>query len=417
MYSWRYRWLPGICAELQRHRDIRRVSARENNAFFDDGERRWSPTAVNGDPKMGIHGLGYTQSAPNVTQVMVLGRTVAGYFISQVDRLCRTMSPMPLRRDAEGDASSRLTSTLDGLDYRTWKLPVPDSYDPLAGAVTGRMTCANPNLQSSPRMEEFRGLFRAGLRPGWDWLVQGDFSQIELRVLAELAEDEQMQGIFAAGEDLHATTAALLSGVAPAEVSSQQRQFAKAVNFGLVYGQSAEGLQKSAENSYGIELSYAEACRARQGFLAAYPAVAEWQQRQRDLAMRGAEVRTKGGRPACHLVEQWKDLQGGHCDASSSGRLQREAINFPVQGTAAEVMMACLESLHAFLQRASATVRLVCVVHDEFLLECADPAAAEEAVGALREAMEDAWRRLFPGAVLGATGISVRKGLSWSELK
>ncbi|CAE7813608.1 polA [Symbiodinium microadriaticum] len=70
----------------------------------------------------------------------------------------------------------------------------------LAGAVTGRMTCANPNLQSSPRLEEFRSLFRAGLRPGWDWLVQGDFSQIELRVLAELAEDEQMKAIFRAGE-------------------------------------------------------------------------------------------------------------------------------------------------------------------------------------------------------------------------
>eukprot|EP00439_Symbiodinium_sp_Y106_P078230 s94_g17.t1 len=288
----------------------------------------------------------------------------------------------------------------------------------LAGAVTGRMTCANPNLQSSPRMEEFRSLFRAGLRPGWDWLVQGDFSQIELRVLAELAADEQMRAIFRAGEDLHRTTAALLSGVAPEEVSPEQRQFAKAVNFGLVYGQSAEGLQRSAESSYGIELSYAEAYRARQGFLAAYPAVAEWQQRQRESALRGAEVKTAGGRVAWHLVKQWKELQGGvQGDASSTGRLQREAINFPVQGTAAEVMLACLESLCPFLQRASESTRLVCVVHDEFLLESTDTAAAEQAARALREAMEDAWCRLFPGEVLGESGISVRWGWSWSELK
>ncbi|CAE7278079.1 polA [Symbiodinium sp. CCMP2592] len=288
----------------------------------------------------------------------------------------------------------------------------------LAGAVTGRMTCANPNLQSSPRLEEFRSLFRAGLRPGWDWLVQGDFSQIELRVLAELAADEQMRAIFRAGEDLHRTTAALLSGVAPEEVSTEQRQFAKAVNFGLVYGQSAEGLQRSAESSYGMELSYAEAYRARQGFLAAYPAVAEWQQRQRESVLRGAEVKTAGGRVAWHLVKQWKELQGGlQSDPSSAGRLQREAINFPVQGTAAEVMLACLESLRPFLQRASESTRLVCVVHDEFLLESTDTAAAEQAARALREAMEDAWCRLFPGAVLGESGISVRWGWSWSELK
>lgn len=296
----------------------------------------------------------------------------------------------------------------------------------LCGAVTGRMSCCSPNLQSSPRTPEFRALVRAGEQGGA--LVKGDFSQVELRVLAEVSGDERMRKAFAEGEDLHRVTAAAVLGVESSNITKQDRQLAKAVNFGLIYGQSLAGFQRYAESNFGVALSPREAARARSGFFAAFPGVAAWQKAQRALAARGCPVITPSGRVAAHLLAAWREAchtARGSCALGKAGpsaecqlqRIQREALNFPIQGGAAEVMLACLDLLRPRLQPLGRSCKLICVVHDEFVLECSDAAVASEAAAGLRRAMEESWGRVFPKAApLGEVGVSITVGANWAEL-
>lgn len=292
----------------------------------------------------------------------------------------------------------------------------------LSGAVTGRMSCAEPNVQSMPRSPEFRALVAA---PKGGWLVKGDFSQVELRVLAEISGDTRMKNAFARGEDLHTLTAAELLDVAVEKVSAAQRQLAKAINFGLIYGMGARGLQQYAEGSYGVVISHAEAQLARQRFFEAYPGVAAWQDAMRGQVARGEQIVTPAGRVAWHLIESnaAKDYSKS---AHWTSRLEREAMNFPIQGGAAEVMLATLAGLKVTLESAEiaatkdpkAACWLIAVVHDEFILECASKRSADIAAQALSLAMQAAWLQVFPAAApLGQAGASISIGHDWSELK
>lgn len=186
------------------------------------------------------------------------------------------------------------------------------------------------------------------------------------------------------------------------------------MNFGLVYGQSASGLQRHAETSYGVVLSLEEASRARCCFFEAYSGVSEWQRQQRTRVSRGLAIATPSGRVAHHL-------QGGAEAVSESAtfaRRQREALNFPIQGGAAEVMLATLDRLCARLKPLRTMCRLLGVVHDEFLLECSGEQAAERTAVALRRAMEEAWLQVFPAAApLGQGGVSIGIGITWADLK
>eukprot|EP00928_Gymnodinium_smaydae_P048278 TRINITY_DN32266_c0_g1_i1.p1 TRINITY_DN32266_c0_g1~~TRINITY_DN32266_c0_g1_i1.p1 ORF type:complete len:779 (+),score=179.99 TRINITY_DN32266_c0_g1_i1:260-2338(+) len=283
----------------------------------------------------------------------------------------------------------------------------------IGGAVTGRMSCANPNLQATPRSPEFRGLVAVS---GNRRLLKGDFSQVELRVLAEVSRDERMCRAFAEGEDLHKATAAALLGVDPSDVTSEERQLAKAVNFGLVYGQSALGLQQYAEDQYGVSLTLPEASAAKERFFEVYSGVAAWQRRQREHVRSGTPIRTPAGRIAHHLRRDKTTTASSA--ASALGRLEREALNFPIQGGAAEVMLATLDRLRFHLRPLRSACRLLCVVHDEFLLECANEKAADAATSALRAAMAEGWQRIFPSAPpLGELGATVGFGRSWADVK
>eukprot|EP00927_Polykrikos_kofoidii_P028186 TRINITY_DN24644_c0_g1_i1.p1 TRINITY_DN24644_c0_g1~~TRINITY_DN24644_c0_g1_i1.p1 ORF type:complete len:790 (+),score=91.61 TRINITY_DN24644_c0_g1_i1:183-2552(+) len=312
----------------------------------------------------------------------------------------------------------------------------------LAGAVTGRMSCTNPNLHSIPRLPAFRALVAA--QTG-GVLVKGDFSQIELRVLAELSGDRRMLLAFADGEDLHCITAAAVLDVREENVSAEDRQLAKAINFGLVYGQSSQGLQQTAEVNFGIEISLEEAMLAQKRFFQTYPGVAAWQIAQRRLASCGVAIRTPCGRTAHHLRAAWSNASLDAADsiasqaegrngveacspridakartsfASSLGRVEREALNFPIQGGAAEVMLACLGRLRLQLASLHAQCRLICVVHDEFILECVDKTAAPRVLHALRLAMLEAWRQVFPAGVpLDDRALSLSTGPDWACLE
>ena len=208
-----------------------------------------------------------------------------------------------------------------------------------------------------PRSTVFRRCFVA---PPGSQLVIADYSQIELRVVAELSGDPRMLAAYQAGEDLHARTAALLLDKALDQVTRAERQAAKVVNFGLIYAMGAEGLRASARESYGVPLTADEARTFRQRFFAAYAGVAQWQAQIR-AAMPLTESRTLSGRR-----RQWTEPP----------RLAA-LYNTPVQGGAADIIKYALGGLPQALQGTGAV--LVGTIHDEILVEASTERAAEVA--------------------------------------
>lgn len=249
------------------------------------------------------------------------------------------------------------------------------------GADSGRMSCASPNLQNVPRDARYRRCFVAG--PG-SVLVKADYSQVELRVAAAVAGETVMTDAYAAGRDLHALTAARLLGKDEAAVTKADRQLAKAVNFGLLYGMGAPSLQQYALNNYGVPLTAAEARRHRDTFFATYPGLKRWHDRLRELLRRQAKAgdphvtRTRAGRlavlPACRTK----------ADGTSYPNLN-EAANFPVQGTAADGLKAAVALLWERRAECPGAVPVL-FVHDEVVLEVPE-ADGERAAAWLKAVM------------------------------
>jgi DNA polymerase-1 len=226
-----------------------------------------------------------------------------------------------------------------------------------ATAVTGRLSSSEPNLQNIPiRTPEGRRIRAAFIAPREHLIVSADYSQIELRIMAHLSDDARLLEAFANGEDVHRATAGEVFGVAPAEVSSEQRRYAKVINFGLIYGMSAHGLAKNL----GIERAAAQSWIDR--YFARYPGVAEYMDRTR------AEARDKG------YVETvfGRRLYLPDIRASQAGRragAERAAINAPMQGTAADLIKRAMIATDAWLASSGLKSRLVLQVHDELVLE------------------------------------------------
>jgi DNA polymerase-1 len=161
----------------------------------------------------------------------------------------------------------------------------------LLGTVAGRMSCKQPNVQGIPRNRAYR---RAIAAPDGSCLVKADYSQIELRIAAAHTSDRTMLAAYQAGQDLHVLTAATLLGIDPAQVTKDQRQMAKAVNFGLVYGMGHSGLKDYAWNTYGVPMTLDEAAQAREHFFRLYPGLRRWHARTKAAAP--TETRTLVGR-------------------------------------------------------------------------------------------------------------------------
>jgi DNA polymerase-1 len=267
----------------------------------------------------------------------------------------------------------------------------------IAGAATGRMTCRRPNVQNPPKSGGFRALFSA---PPGRVLVVADYSQIELRVMALVANEKTMLAAYRNGIDLHRKTAAALIGVALDMVTKQQRQLAKATNFGLLFGQGAPGLANYARTQYGVEMSEADARQYREAFFATYPGLRRWQRRTAELAAQSHSVKTPSGR-----VRTWKRERGSsHFTAF---------LNTPIQGGAAEVLQAALASLDRRLKGLDA--KLVNVVHDEIVLEVA-PQDADAAKLALEQAMVAGMRDIFPAANVAGL-VEAHAGGNWAAAK
>ncbi|MGH8719010.1 MAG: DNA polymerase I [Burkholderiales bacterium] len=227
-----------------------------------------------------------------------------------------------------------------------------------AVAVTGRLASLEPNLQNIPiRTAEGRKIREAFIAPPGAQIVSADYSQIELRIMAHLSRDANLLQAFHAGDDIHRATAAEIFGVAPTEVSPEQRRHVKAINFGLIYGMSAFGLS----NQLGIERAAAQ--HYMQRYFARYPGVAQYMERTREKAREQGYVETVFGR------RLWLP------EITSSNNLRRQAaeraaINAPMQGTAADLIKLAMIAIHRFLHDKQS--KLIMQVHDELVLEAPD---------------------------------------------
>ena len=233
-----------------------------------------------------------------------------------------------------------------------------------AVAVTGRLASSEPNLQNIPiRTPEGRRIRAAFIAPAGHKIVSADYSQIELRIMAHLSGDAGLLDAFAKGEDVHRATAGEIFGVTPIEVTSEQRRYAKVINFGLIYGMSAHGLAKNL----GIERAAAASYIDR--YFARYPGVAAYMERTRSAAKTHGYVETVFGR-RLYLP----DIR-----AQQVGRRQgaeRAAINAPMQGTAADLIKKAMIATSAWLKASGVKSRLILQVHDELVLEVPDDEVA-----------------------------------------
>ncbi|MFO1372010.1 MAG: DNA polymerase I [Candidatus Competibacteraceae bacterium] len=226
-----------------------------------------------------------------------------------------------------------------------------------AVASTGRLSSSDPNLQNIPiRTPEGRRIRQAFVpEPGWQMLA-ADYSQIELRIMAHLSGDEGLLRAFAAGADIHRTTAAEVFGVAAAEVSAEQRRSAKAINFGLIYGMSAFGLARQLS----IERSAAQEYVNR--YFARYPGVKAYMDDTRRQAAKLGYVETVFGRRL--YLPDIRARNSQHRQAA-----ERAAINAPMQGTAADIMKRAMLALDRWLQESGSPARMLMQVHDELVFE------------------------------------------------
>ncbi len=224
-------------------------------------------------------------------------------------------------------------------------------------AITGRLSSNDPNLQNIPiRTAEGRRIREAFIAPPGCAVVSADYSQIELRIMAHISQDESLLKAFAAGEDIHRATAAEIFGATPAEVSSEQRRYAKVINFGLIYGMSAFGLARQL----GLERSAAAQYMER--YFARYPGVDAYMKRTREMARNQGYVETVFGR------RLWLPEIKNANPARRQGA-ERAAINAPMQGTAADLIKMAMIAVHGWLMDEKLATRLIMQVHDELVLE------------------------------------------------
>jgi len=260
-------------------------------------------------------------------------------------------------------------------------------YNPL-GTVTGRFSCKEPNMQGIPKVRAIRKCFIA---PSNHCLVIADYSQIEMRILAEITKDERMIQAFKNNDDLHRLTASLILKKRIQDISVQERQAAKAINFGIAYGMGIKSLIASAYKTYGIRLSETEAQQYCYGFFEAYSSVKQWYERTKQSDCR--ESRTLLGRRRI-----WKEAAPF-----------TELLNTPIQSTAADIVKTALVYLHNDFKGEDCFI--IGCVHDEIIVET-PTIWVEDVKSHLSFHMEKAGR-IFVHNVPIKADISV--GQSWAD--
>ena len=226
-----------------------------------------------------------------------------------------------------------------------------------AVAVTGRLSSNDPNLQNIPiRTAEGRRIREAFIAPPGHVIVSADYSQIELRIMAHLSGDEALLHAFTAGLDVHRATAAEVFGLVPDQVSSEQRRYAKVINFGLIYGMSSFGLAKALSIDNTAARNYIERYFER------YPGVKRYMDETKQTAKAQGYVETVFGRRL--ILPEINSPNGPRRSAA-----ERAAINAPMQGTAADLIKMAMVAVQDALQKEKRATRMIMQVHDELVLE------------------------------------------------
>ncbi len=328
-------------------------------------------------------------------------KTATGFYSTSADVLEALRDKHPiLEWILEQRELSKLKSTyVDALpaavDSNTGR--VHTSYSQI-GAVTGRLSSNNPNLQNIPiRTETGRRVRNGFIADKGNVLLSVDYSQIELRIVAHMAEDEAMLKAFRAGEDIHATTAAAIYDIELDKVTKEMRRHAKAINFGLIYGMSAFGLARSTE------LTLAEAEDFVKAYFTKFPGVKKYLDGIRRQAAEIGYVETLLGRKRYFPALQ------GKINVQMKNREEREAINAPIQGTAADIMKMAMLKIPSALKDAGLKAQMLLQVHDELVLECPKD-ELEKTARLVQKTMANAYPMSIP------LDTEARAGENWGEM-
>jgi DNA polymerase-1 len=264
--------------------------------------------------------------------------------------------------------------------------------------TTGRLSSSDPNMQNIPVRGELGGQVRqAFIAPPGDALLAGDYSQIDLRSLAHLSQDENLLQAFRGGADIHAATASLLYNVEPAQVTKDMRRLAKTVNFGVIYGMSDYGLEQATE------FSREEASRFIKSYFEKYSGVRKYLDETKEKARRDGYVETLLGRR-----RYIPDINSANRQVREAA--ERMAINMPVQGTSADIIKVAMINLYREMEKRELQSKMLLQVHDELVFEVPD-------------AEMSTMRKLVPAIMESAIKLSVpvkvdtKVGNNWGDMK
>jgi DNA polymerase-1 len=270
----------------------------------------------------------------------------------------------------------------------------------LASTSTGRLSSNDPNLQNIPvRTEEGRRIRTAFIAPKGSKLISADYSQIELRVLAHVADIPQLRKAFAEGLDIHAMTASEMFGVPVKGMDPLIRRQAKAINFGIIYGISAFGLANQ------LTISREEAGNYIKTYFQRFPGIKDYMDQMRKTAREKGYVETIFGR-RCHFPRITSP------NASERSFMERAAINAPIQGAAADIIRRAMIRMPAALAKAGLGARMLLQVHDELIFESVD-----QEVEAVKKVVKDVMEKAPEPAVKLAVPLAVdaRAAGNWEE--
>jgi DNA polymerase-1 len=358
--------------------------ADEAKGQADDLARRLDETAPDRPGCLGMAGAWSWDSPQQAQEALAL----LGHAVESTDdeTLARIDHPLAaLLRDYRAATKRVGTYGTDWLEHVAGDGRIYASWNQL-GSVAGRTSCSEPNLQQVPRDKRYRRCFAA---PAGRVLVKADYSQLQLRIAAKVADEKRMLAAYRAGDDLHTLTARRITG--KEEVTKDDRQVAKAVNFGLLFGLGAKGLRGYARSNYGLDLTEAQAEQYRAAFFQAYPGLGRWHRRGGNS--NAPECRTLGGRRRL-------------LDADT---LFTHRLNTPVQGTEADgakLAMALLWERRHVCPGAFP----VLFAHDEIVIEC-DAGQADAAKGWLRQAMLDGMAPLIAPVPVE---VEAKAGRTWA---
>ncbi len=329
------------------------------------------------------------------------GKTKGGKWSTDVDALEKLADahPLPALILKYRQAVKLKTSFVDALigAAREKTLRVHTSYNQ-AVATTGRLSSSDPNLQNIPvRTPLGRGIRKAFVAEEGFVILSADYSQIELRLLAQVSGDRLLTDSFVKGEDVHARTASEVFGVKPEEVTSDLRRRAKAINFGIVYGQSAHGLSES------LKITHQEAKNYIEGYFERYKGIAEYMKTTIENARKDGAVYTAWGRKI-----PTPEINSSNAQARQFA--ERAAINAPIQGAAADLIKIAMINVDARLEREGMASRMIMQVHDELVFE-AKTEEAERLESLVREEMMNAGS----GVVAVPLAVEIKFGANWDE--